>query len=161
VSACTNGLNACAAPPPHCLTAKFILLLIRLNSSCMKPPGSGTEGSRRRESMSEVLSRGSSSEEGYYFQRSMLVSQIWSGFPRKFCTRGSRSKWTGINVSDISLRICMFSIGSTGCFRSLETQREKDGSNTIYGWDSYSCTGSTSCFFILPLIPVHLLREPL
>ena len=86
MSACTNGLNACAAPPPHCLTAKFILLLIRLNSSCMKPPGSGTERSRRRESMSEVLSRGSSSEEGYYFQRSMLVSQIWSGFPRKFCT---------------------------------------------------------------------------
>jgi hypothetical protein len=54
----------------------------------------------------------------------------------------------------------MFSIASTGCFRSLETQREKDCSNIIYGWDPYPYTGSTSCFFILRLIPVHLLREP-
>jgi hypothetical protein len=29
-----------------------------------------------------LLSQGSSSEEGVYFQRSMLVSQIWSGLPR-------------------------------------------------------------------------------
>jgi hypothetical protein len=74
-------------------------------------------------------------------------------------TWGSRSKWTGINGRDTSLRICMFSIGSTGCFRPLETQREKDCSSLIYGWDLYPYTGSTSCFFILPLIPVHLLRE--
>jgi hypothetical protein len=46
---------------------------------------------------------------------------------------GSRSKWTGSNVRDTLLSICMFSLGSTGCFRSLETQREKDGSHTLYG----------------------------
>ena len=31
-----------------------------------------------------LLSQGSASEEDLYFQRFMLVSQIWSGFPRHF-----------------------------------------------------------------------------
>ena len=82
----------------------------------------------------------------------IIQAPLWSG--------GSRSKWTGSNVRDLSLSVCMFSIGSTGCFTSLETQREKDGSNTLYSWDAYPCTGSTSYFFILPLLPIHELREP-
>jgi hypothetical protein len=56
-----------------------------------------------------------------------------------------------------SLRRYMLSIGTTGCFRSLETQREKDGSHTLYGWDSYLDNGSTRCFFILPFVSCHLL----
>ena len=48
------------------------------------------------------------------------------------CIRGSSSKWTGINVRDVSLRIYVFSPGFTGCFSLMKTEGEKDYSRIVY-----------------------------
>src|SRR5713101_3833373 len=104
----------------------------------------------------------------------MLLQSVPSLENLLYGARGRVARsWTQVVLSCVSSKFTLirsfiscltsdasFSIGSTACFRSLETYREKDCSNSIYGWDSYPYNGSTNCFFILPLIPVHLLREP-
>ncbi len=52
--------------------------------------------------------------------------------------RGSTSKWTGINVRDVSLRVYVLSTGSTGCFSSMKTEGEKDDSSIVYDESSSS-----------------------
>ncbi len=55
----------------------------------------------------------------------------------------------------------MFSIVSTGCVNPLRTGVEKEDPSTVPCSDLYSSIGSAGRFLRLPLIPVHLLLEPL
>src|SRR5258708_7399003 len=61
-------------------------------------------------------------------ERTTLLSTAKARSETKISSRGSSSKWTGINVRHESLRVDMLSTGSPGYLISLRASGEQDDS---------------------------------